>query len=602
MPRAQTEPTRPDDAAAERIARPDAAIALAAEGFHIGQCYGVTRAGDCLCGRAACKAPGKHGGLGWKEQATRDLDTIRTRFAAGDPNYLVIPPKGSGLLIVDEDVPGMLDTLGDLPTTMIVQTSEKPGGGRGRHVYGRLPEGIDEADLPYQWEGGEVRFGGNGGVVGPLSRHHSGATYEPLNGFAVETLPDPWVRMLIASGRKRMSKQDAARSPSDPDWIITEPGRHPWLTSVAGRLRRDGLHGDVLRQGLRSVNEARCSPPLPEAEVDEIAAWADTKDGDHGPSLAAEGRQREATTLLARCGVRRLDALPTGPPPPLLIDRLDPNGHTVIYGPGGVGKGVVAAWWIVRLVEAGHVVLIVDYEAHEAEWGRRIGSLGGPDAMVGVHYVAPLAPEWTRPRGPLWVISPDIRAIAEVIGATYIVIDSIVPACAGLDPLKPEAASQYASALQYLARPALSLAHVTKTDDARYPFGSVFWHNLARTTWSLASAGKGGSHTVVLTHRKHNNYSNLGEFLLTITWRDGMPVEVQEYRYSPVLAEQIGLVLGNGGLTVPEIITALSDDRDEGAETVKADSVRKALRRGYKESPQRFTSTGTGPATRWMNA
>lgn len=53
---------------------------------------------------------------------------------------------------------------------------------------------------------------------------------------------------------------------------------------------------------------------------------------------------------------------------------------------------------------------------------------------------------------------------------------------------------------------------------------------------------------------------------------------------------------------MPEIITALSDDRDEGAETVKADSVRKALRRGYKESPQRFTSTGTGPATRWMNA
>ena len=285
MPRPPAEPTSPDDTAAERVARLDKAIALAAEGFHIGQCYGVTRAGECLCPRENCKAPGKHGGLGWKEQATRDPDTIRTRFAAGAPNYLVIPPKGSGLLIVDEDLPGALDTLGDLPTTMIVRSGEKPSGDRGRHLYGKLPDTINEADLPYQWAGGEVRVGGNGGVVGPHSRHASGVTYDPLNGFAVETLPEPWVRKLIASGRQRTSEQDAARSPGDPDWTITEPGRHVWLVSRAGMLRRAGLGGDALRDALGSLNWARCSPPLPEAEVDEIAAWADTREGDAGPGV-----------------------------------------------------------------------------------------------------------------------------------------------------------------------------------------------------------------------------------------------------------------------------------------------------------------------------
>ena len=308
----------------EVTARLDAALTLGSQGFLIGQCFGIDDDGRCTCGWERCEAPGKHGGRGWLERATRDPDTIRTRFAAGDPNYMVIPPKRSGLLIVDEDVPGALHTLGDLPKTMIVQTGKKPGGDRGRHIYGRLPDGIDEADLPYQWEGGEVRFGGNGGVVGPLSRHRSGATYDPVSGSAVETLAEPWVRALIASGHKRASQRDAAHSPSDPYWTITEPGRHPWLTTAAGRLRWAGLAGDALRNGLRSLNTARCSPPLPDAEVDQIAGWAGAKAGDQGPGLGIGGPEGERSALLRRLGVRRLDAVTTAPPPPLLVGRLAP--------------------------------------------------------------------------------------------------------------------------------------------------------------------------------------------------------------------------------------------------------------------------------------
>jgi len=36
---------------------------------------------------------------------------------------------------------------------------------------------------------------------------------------------------------------------------------------------------------------------------------------------------------------------------------------------------------------------------------------------------------------------------------------------------------------------------------------------------------EGGSHAVVLTHRKHNNYPNLGKYELTVVWREGLPVE-----------------------------------------------------------------------------
>ncbi|MEJ1731141.1 hypothetical protein SMA90_32955, partial [Escherichia coli] len=85
--------------------------------------------------------------------------------------------------------------------------------------------------------------------------------------------------------------------------------------------------------------------------------------------------------------------------------------------------------------------------------------------------------------------------------------------------LKPEAPAQYATALAYIGRPVLSLAHVTKDGDGRYPFGSAFWHHLARTTWSVERVG-GDGHKVLLRHRKHNNHGNAGRFLVTIEWDD----------------------------------------------------------------------------------
>jgi len=52
--------------------------------------------------------------------------------------------------------------LGPLPHTLTVRTGPKEGDARGRHVYGRLPDGVDESELTYAWAGGEVRFAGNG--------------------------------------------------------------------------------------------------------------------------------------------------------------------------------------------------------------------------------------------------------------------------------------------------------------------------------------------------------------------------------------------------------------------------------------------------------
>lgn len=258
-----------------------------------------------------------------------------------------------------------------------------------------------------------------------------------------------------------------------------------------------------------------------------------------------------------------LSGIDTSPPPPMLIDRLDPNGHTILYGTGGVGKGALACWWIVQLARIGYRVLILDYEKHPEEWSRRIASL---DRRVHeTDMIRHLAPS-----DPIKRAATEIAWTCETHDLDLIIVDSAVMAC-GADPLKPEAAAEYASALLDIGRPVLSLAHVTKVDDSRYPFGSIFWHNLARTTWSLT----GDEGETLLRHRKHNNYQGLGSFSLAITWsEEGQLQEVWERGYNMTILARALDVLTAGPAMLAEILTAINDDEHK---PVARESLRRTL-------------------------
>lgn len=297
-------------------------------------------------------------------------------------------------------------------------------------------------------------------------------------------------------------------------------------------------------------------------------------------------------SLRVELGARPLVDISSDPPPPLILDRIDPEGHTVLFGDGGVGKGTVASSWAIGCVNAGMRVLIVDYENHPGEWSRRVLGLGGDEARARITHVPPLSPDWTLERGPIWEQARHLRELANAIDADLIIVDSIVMACAGADPMDTATATGYAAALELIGRPTLSLAHTTKAGDHRYPFGSVFWHNLARTTWSLQRDGE----RAILTHRKRNNYASLGRFVVTMTWRDDLPREVWERGYSVVLADRIAEILADESLTAEQLVARLNDDIDEDGEAVKANSVRKALARGI---PQRFTVSGNGATARY---
>ena len=293
-----------------------------------------------------------------------------------------------------------------------------------------------------------------------------------------------------------------------------------------------------------------------------------------------------------KLGAVLLADVDTAAPAPMAIGRLDPEGHTVLFGDGGSGKGTLAAWWSIELVRAGHRVLILDYEDHPTEWARRVHGLAGLEPMGDILHVSPLAGRWHGKRGALWDQVEHVLLLAESWGATFIVVDSIVVACGGSDPLDPGTPALYAGALQKLERPVLSLAHVTKAAGLTHPFGSVMWHNFARATWSLEVDGP----RRLLVNRKANNYTRGARYTVEITFHDDLPREVLERSYNAVLADRVAEVLATGTLSVTEITDRLNDERAEDEKGVKPDSVRASLKRGLGT---RFTVVGLGKTARW---
>src|SRR4029453_17384318 len=82
-----------------------------------------------------------------------------------------------------------------------------------------------------------------------------------------------------------------------------------------------------------------------------------------------------------------------------------------------------------------------------------------------------------------------LRRIIKKERIEYGIFDSIGYGTQGA-PESAEAAMDYCRALRQLQIGAYLPAHITKSGDAndQRPFGSVFWHNSARSTWNVKLA------------------------------------------------------------------------------------------------------------------
>lgn len=166
-----------------------------------------------------------------------------------------VDPKNGGW----ESLAELEKQYGKLPDTLRSNTANG-----GAHFFFRHPGGfVGNGAGIYDKPGVDVR-GDGGYVVVPPSILDSDKKYAWDIGAPTEIAPLPeW----IAKHKENRPR----RAAGVPDAPFPEGTRNDALARIAGSLRHFGTPQDVLTRTLLDINDAKCRPPLPEAEVIRIA-------------------------------------------------------------------------------------------------------------------------------------------------------------------------------------------------------------------------------------------------------------------------------------------------------------------------------------------
>ena len=217
---------------------------LAAEGFHTFLVHGIDESGQCDCGKADCKSPGKHPRFkGGDRGATIDPAQIERESCYPFAN-IGLHCGLSGLVVVDIDPRnGGWDTIeelegahGVLEAAMVANT-----GGEGQHRYFRAQPGVV---YPSSLGAGVDVQSGNKYVVVPPSRHKSGGRYRWQEGadsssaFLLSHFPDALLKGERAPAPDDAlpeldeTETDVARLRSALETISADCSRNDWRDTL----------------------------------------------------------------------------------------------------------------------------------------------------------------------------------------------------------------------------------------------------------------------------------------------------------------------------------------------------------------------------------
>lgn len=225
---------------------------LAAEGLRLLPIFGVTD-GACNCGRQDCESPGKHPLVSrWVDEATSDAKAIKA-WNRDHPtmNYAVAT---AGITVLDFDSSAALIAFRqevDLPPTLTVKTA------RGLHLYYRGETSARIGLRPKL----DIKSGPSAYVVGPGSRHASGAVYALWEDEPIADLPKVIHRLIEA--------------PSEAEGTGNAPlpvgMRNVTLTQFAGYMHARNVPQNAVLEALKALNANMAAEPLPSREVARIA-------------------------------------------------------------------------------------------------------------------------------------------------------------------------------------------------------------------------------------------------------------------------------------------------------------------------------------------
>lgn len=209
---------------------------------------------------------------GYKD-ASRDPEKIRAMFKrAGNraTGYGIATGQASGVVVVDVDGPrGRAEAeKRNLRAEYVVKTGRPEGD--GWHAYFGVP---GDASVKSRTIAPGLEVKGEGAyVVGPGSRHPSGAGYELAKGGHPSPLPE-WAIVPEQERSERDESRGGRRTVAidEAGPKIPEGGRDRELTRIAGRLHDGTRTLEDLARDLTAINAARCDPPMPYSQVLKIA-------------------------------------------------------------------------------------------------------------------------------------------------------------------------------------------------------------------------------------------------------------------------------------------------------------------------------------------
>ena len=143
---------------------------------------------------------------------------------------------------------------------------------RGRHIYFKMPDTDLRNSTGRIAPGVDVRATG-GYVLAPPSIHPTGRRYAWSVDSASAFIPAPaW---LLAKLAPLAARNSSGSVPSPAEWRelikgVGEGARDCSVTKLAGHLLRRRVDPFVVLELLQGWNATRCTPPLPDADIERI--------------------------------------------------------------------------------------------------------------------------------------------------------------------------------------------------------------------------------------------------------------------------------------------------------------------------------------------
>ena len=254
---------------------------------------------------------------GFKDASTDSKRIREWRRQWPDANIGLATGSPSGLIVLDIDPRngGDWSWATIRAGRKIPKTAEQWTGGGGKHIVFRDPGGIGCGTLA---PGLDVKGEGGYIIVSP-SVHPSGEPYRWAKESGAKLLLQPaevpyWLLGAMSSmGQPRMDHGTSETA------VWNEGERNNRLTSVAGSMRRQGCSAEQIEVALQQLNQSRCNPPLPEAEVKSIATGMER----YHPGDQTTPNLTQVTRLLSLAADAELFHTPEGEP----YATVPVNGH-----------------------------------------------------------------------------------------------------------------------------------------------------------------------------------------------------------------------------------------------------------------------------------